>query len=194
MKRFILWTALLGTATLTLLWPAIPIPNAQARIASIPCSSSDFKSSPIKLSDADREQLGKAHAIQRLIETRNGDRLILTVIDGSDNRHAVHDPSYCFAGANWKLLTKTTVKVPSGDATWLALSHDDKTTHVLWFFDDGKHQFSSPFHYWLATSLRRATLGRSGDEPILVSLRSFPDAKVNWDRIRQILLPALGFL
>ncbi|MCX6878498.1 MAG: hypothetical protein NTW21_32490 [Verrucomicrobia bacterium] len=77
--------------------------------------------------------------------------------------------------------------------SWVALTKDAKRTEALWFFDDGKHQFISPVEYWLATSRRRATLGRSGAEPVLVSLRSLPDEPIHWDRVRQILLPALGF-
>ncbi len=40
---------------------------------------------------------------------------------------------------------------------------------------------------------RRATPGRSGAEPVLVSLRSLPGEPVDWDRVRQIRSPALGF-
>ncbi|MEI7911817.1 MAG: hypothetical protein WCK77_19470 [Verrucomicrobiota bacterium] len=193
MKRPILWGALILTALIILVWPYLPIPSAAGRLAAIPTASADFHSTPMELSAADRAFLGKAQAVEYLIEMRGGGRVILTVTDGTNNRHAVHDPSYCFAGAGWKVQTQNTVKVPSGDATWVALAKDATTAQALWFFDDGKHQFASPLEYWLATSMRRATLGRSGAEPVLVSLRSLPGEPVNWDRVRQILLPALGF-
>ena len=146
------------------------------------------------MSTADRDFLGKAQAVQSLIVMRGGGRLVLTVIDGTQNRHAVHDPNYCMAGAGWKIQAQKAVKTPSGNATWVSRAKDSQSTEALWFFDDGRHQFVSPIEYWLATSCRRATLGRSGAEPILVSLRSLPgDDPVPWDRVRQILLPALGF-
>ena len=193
MKRPILWGGLIVAALITLVWPYLSIPSAASRLAAIPTASADFHSTPMELNAADRTFLGKAQAVEYLIEMRGGGRVILTVTDGTNNRHAVHDPGYCFAGAGWQVQTKTTVKVPSGDAIWISLAKDTKTAQALWFFDDGKHQFTSPFEYWLATSARRATLGRSGAEPVLVTLRSLPGEPVNWDRVRQILLPALGF-
>ena len=193
MKRPVLWCALICTAIITLGWPLLPVPSAQQRLASIPRASPDFQSSPLELSAADRAFLGKAEAVQSLVAMRGGGRLVLTVIDGSRNRHAVHDPGYCFSGAGRKIQSERTVTVPSGNAAWVATVKGDEKTETLWFFDDGRHQFTSLFEYWLATSSRRATIGRSGAEPILVTLRSLPDEPVNWDRVRQILLPALGF-
>ena len=193
MKRPVLWGGLILAALVTLVWPCLPIPSAASRLAAIPMTAADFHSVPLEFNAADLALLGKAQAVQHLIEMRGGGRVILTVTDGTNNRHAVHDPAYCFAGAGWKIHAKSAVNVPSGEATWVALTKDGKTAQALWFFDDGKHQFASPFEYWLATSARRATLGRSGAEPVLVTLRSLPGEPVNWDRVRQILLPALGF-
>jgi hypothetical protein len=45
----------------------------------------------------------------------------------------------------------------------------------------------------MRTSARRATLGRSGNEPLLVTFRALSGPAVDWDRVRQILLPELGF-
>ena len=193
MKRRVLWCALILTSLITLVWPMIPLPTTADRFAAITTSSLDFQASPLELSAHDQAFLGKAQAVQYLITMRGGGRLVLTAIDGTHNRHAVHDPSYCFAGAGWNVQSKHSVKVPTGDATWMALGKDDQKSEALWFFDDGYHQFTSPVEYWLATSKRRATLGRSGVEPVLVTLRSLPNESVNWDRVRQILLPALGF-
>ncbi|MEI6654175.1 MAG: hypothetical protein WCP45_05350 [Verrucomicrobiota bacterium] len=193
MKRPVLWFFLLLAALITLGWPMVPIPTAASRLAAIPSTSPDFQARVLEINAADRAFLGKAEAVQFLVAMRGGGRLVLTVIDGTHNRHAVHDPNYCFSGAGWHLQSQQAVKVPSGNATWVALTKDDQTTEALWFFDDGRHQFISPMEYWLATSCRRATLGQSGAEPVLVSLRSLPGEPVNWDRVRQILLPALGF-
>ena len=92
MKRRILWIALVLTALLALAWPHIPIASAERRLAAIPTSGPDFQSQPLELTADDRAFLGEAHAVQFLISMRGGGRLVLTVIDGSRNRHAVHDP------------------------------------------------------------------------------------------------------
>lgn len=174
-------------------WPMIPVPSAETRVAALPTSGPDFQSRSLELTADDRAFLGKAQAHQSLISLRGGGRLVLNVIDGTRNRHSVHDPSYCFSSAGWSVRSKTPVKVSSGDAILVTLTKDSEQAEALWFFDDGKHQFISPIEYWFATSCRRATLGRSGNEPVLVSLRSYPGEPVDWDRVRHILLPALGF-
>jgi len=193
MKRSILWIALILTGVITFVWPMIPVASAEHRLMALPSSSPDFQSRPVELSAADQTLVGAARATQNLICMRGGGQLLLTVIDGTRNRHAVHDPIYCFSGAGWKVQAKNNVKLNSGEATWVSLANQGHTSEALWFFDDGKRQFTSPMDYWSATSRRRLTLELSGDEPVLVTLRSLPDEPVNWDRLRQILLPALGF-
>jgi len=193
MKRRVLWCALTLSLIITLVWPVIPIPSATGRLAAIPTSSPDFLSQPLALSPNDIAFLGQAQSVQYLITMRDGARLVLSVIDGTHNRHAVHDPSYCFAGAGWNVESKQSVTVPSGNATWVSMVKDHQKSEALWFFDDGKHQYTSSIEYWLAASMRRATFGLSGAEPVLVTLRSLPDEPVQWGRVRQILLPALGF-
>ncbi|MGD9419159.1 MAG: hypothetical protein Q7R22_009460 [Verrucomicrobiota bacterium JB025] len=47
--------------------------------------------------------------------------------------------------------------------------------------------------YLARTILRRATLGLSGPEPLLVMLKALPGEPIDWNRVRQILIPALGF-
>lgn len=193
MKRILLWTAIGLTAVVTLIWPLLPTPPATDRLAAIPSSGPDFQSQPLELSAADLAFLGKARTLQRIISMRGGGQLVLTVIDGTENRHAVHDPLYCLSGAGWKRIQTELVKVNSGEATHVSLTKDGMTAEVIWFFDDGNKQFTSPLEYWFRTSCRRATLGRSGPEPLLVSLRGISNEPVNWDRVRQILLPSLGF-
>ncbi|MBK1881645.1 hypothetical protein JIN85_04425 [Luteolibacter pohnpeiensis] len=193
MKRKILWGALIFTLIVSIIWPMIPFPGAGARLTSIPASGPGFLTEPLKLSKADQEFLGKAEAAQYLVSMKGGANLILSVIDGSNNRHAVHDPSYCFSGAGWKIHEQATLKTSSGEASWVSLIKGSQTSESLWFFDDGKTQFTSPMDYWLKTSARRATLGHSGEEPVLVTLRGLPGAPVDWDRVRQVLLPSLGF-
>ena len=193
MNRRLLWIVLIVVAVITLVWPLIPVPTAAMRLATIPTSGADFQAMPLDMSEVDKAFLGDAGAVQYLIALRGGGRLVLTVIDGTRNRHAVHDPSYCFSGAGWQVRERHAVKVPSGEGTWVSLAKDNQRAEALWFFDDGHGQFTSPIEYWYKTSARRVTLGASGNEPVLVSLRSLPDQSVDWARVRQILLPALGF-
>lgn len=124
---------------------------------------------------------------------RGGGNVVMTVIDGTGNRHAVHDPAYCFSGAGWKILSRSPITLSSGTATHVLLKKENQESQAFWFFDDKKTQFTSPLEYWMKSAMRRATLGWSGAEPVLVTIQSIPGDTIKWERVRQILLPALGF-
>lgn len=192
-KKRVLWCLFALTVVLTFVWPRIPLPSSSARLAAIPASGPDFRARRVEISPADRRLLGNAEAAQYLVTTHNGGRVLLTLIDGTRNRHAVHDPTYCFVGNGWEITRKEKVNIPLGQASWISLANKDLRSDAMWFFDNGSKQFESSLEYWLESALRRLTLGKSGAEPIFVSLRSIPGDTVDWDRVREVLIPALGF-
>lgn len=180
-------------AIIALIWPALPLEEGPDRLAGLPLSGPGFQSRRIDLTEADRKFLGGARGLQHLIQLDDGARIMLTVIDGSGNRHAVHDPTYCLSGGGWRIARRHAVVLQSGQANWMILNKDGRSMEALWFFDDGAGQFTSPLSYLARTSARRATLGRSGPEPLLVTLRGMPDETVDWQRVRRVLLPSLNF-
>jgi hypothetical protein len=185
---------LCGIAALTaLIWPMLPMVAAEDRLKSMPLTGAEFACEEIQLSAADQEFLAGAKAIQRIVRPRRGSPIMLTVIDGSGNRHAVHDPNYCLAGSGWSVRSQKEWAMPSGQANWITMEKDGVTMEALWFFDDGEGQFTSAQTYWWRASLRRATRGLSGAEPLLVMLRVPPGESVDWQRMRQVILPSLGF-
>jgi len=192
-KRIFLMILCGSAAVVALIWPALPMADGPDRLAAIPLDGPDFHSTPLELSDADKEFLAGASAVQRLVQPRRGGPIMFSVIDGDGNRHAVHDPSYCLAGSGWVVRSEKKMAMSSGEATWISMEKDGATMESLWFYDDGKRQFTSPLTYWWRTSLRRATRGLSGSEPLLVMLRVPPGEEADWQRVRQVLLPALGF-
>ena len=181
------------TGVIALLWPTLPMLHGPDRLAEIPLQGPDFHSDPLELATADKEFLAGASAVQRIVRPRRGSPIMLSVIDGSGNRHAVHDPSYCLVGGGWVIRSQKEMAMPSGVANWISMEKNGATMEALWFFDDGKEQFTSPLKYWWRASLRRATRGRSGQEPLLVMLRVPPGEQADWQRIRQVVLPSLGF-
>jgi len=193
MKRKLLWAVLVILVILTFIWPMIPLPNAERRLKNLPTQGNCFRAKTLDLDQADVDFLGKATAIQQLVAVRGGGTMIMTVIDGTNDRHAVHDPSYCFSGAGWKITQKKTVFTSKGEAVLAIMAKGDQTAQAMWFFDDGKRQFASPLDFWLRTSSRRITIGLSGDEPILVMFRSLPGASIDWHLVQEKVLPELGF-
>ena len=187
------WVLLVFVAIVALLWPTVPLKDSSHRLAKLPKFGPGFVTKELELSDADRKQLGKATAVQRLVITDDGSRMILNVIDGTHNRHAVHDPSYCFAGAGWKIEYTEKIDLSHGEGIFLHMRKGNQQSGALCFFDDGKRQFPSAISYWMRTSLRRLTLGASGDEPILVLIRSLPGEPFSLERVRRVVLPGMGF-
>lgn len=194
MNRKRLLVLLCAAAVLVaLIWPLLPLAQDEDRLASLPASGNGFDSVALPLSPADVAFLNGARAAIRRVKLSSGGNLVLTVIDGSGNRHAVHDPSYCLAGGGWKIREKKRVPMPSGEAIWMKMTKGDSTTEAIWFFDNRKSQFISPISYWAKTSARRITLGKSGSEPLLVTLRAQPGEPVDWESIRKSILPEMGF-
>lgn len=192
-KKMFLYGAAGFAVLVTLIWPTLPMVAGVDRLSSIPMSGPDFESREVPLEEHEIRFLDGAQAIQRIIKPRGGSKLSMSVIDGSGNRHAVHDPSYCFAGGGWKMTEQREIPLSSGKGLLMSLHKDGQTMEAMWFFDDGNQQFTSSITYWLRASLRRATRGLSGPEPVLVMFRAEPGAQVDWKRFRQVTLPALGF-
>lgn len=192
-KRVLLSILCGASAIIALFWPMLPMADDDDRLATISMDGPDFQSRPLPLSDADKSFLAGAKAIQRIVQTRHGSLIILSVIDGSGNRHAVHDPAYCLAGGGWSIRAQEEVALSSGAANRILMEKDGETMEAMWFFDDGQTQFASPIEYWWRASLRRVTRGQSGSEPVLVMLRVPPGGQADWKHVRQVILPALGF-
>ncbi|BCU79565.1 hypothetical protein [Luteolibacter sp. LG18] len=192
-KRRIISGGLLIAVLLMVVWPLMPLDSAGARLAALPESGPGFSARTMPLGDADKQLLGDAEAVCKMIAMNDGTRLVFTVIDGTRNRHAVHDPTYCFAGAGWTTEAKSAVPMPSGEACALSVRKDGQTAEALCFYDDGVRQYTSPLAYWARTSWRRITLGKGGREPVLVVCRTLPGERVDWQKVRRTVLPAMGF-
>jgi hypothetical protein len=192
-KKMFLYGAAGFAVLVTLIWPMLPMVGGEDRLSSIPMSGPEFESREVQLKEHEIEFLDGAQAIQRIIKPRGGPKLSMSVVDGSGNRHAVHDPSYCFAGGGWKMAQEHEVALSSGHALLMTLEKEGETMEAMWFFDDGREQFTSSLTYWIKASMRRATRGLSGPEPVLVMFRVEPGQRVDWRRFRQVTLPAMGF-
>lgn len=192
-KKKMLYGAVAVVAVVTLAWPSLPMLGGDERLSSIPLRGDDYDSREVALTAKEKEFLSGAQAIQRIVKPRQGPALAMSVIDGSGNRHAVHDPGYCFAGGGWKVTHQSEVALASGKGLLMTMEREGATMEAMWFFDDGNEQFTSSLTYWLRASLRRATRGLSGPEPLLVMFRAEPGQQVDWQRIRQVTLPSMGF-
>ncbi|MCP5516923.1 MAG: exosortase-associated EpsI family protein [Verrucomicrobiales bacterium] len=166
-KRQALLAALILVAVLAVVWDRYPLPTAAVRLQQLPAEGIGCSSRELEVSEIEREAFGAADVVKRIYQTGT-QRFVVTVVDGSRNRHAVHDPTYCFRGAGWRIAAREAAPVPGGEAAWLDLTQGNEHQAAAFWFSDGRFRHSSPLRCWMQTTLRRLTLGRSGEEPLLV--------------------------
>jgi hypothetical protein len=178
----LLWLAFAILVPIGLLWQYYPLTDASSRIDRFPRRSAWVESHDLPLTDGEKAIFSGVTIIKRLV-LAGDDRAVVTVIDGTENRHAVHDPVFCFRGAGWEVTDQETVALSNGKARLVHLRQGPDKAEALYWFSDGARQFERPMLYWWKTSLRRLTFGASGMEPVLVILTSAGEPLVNWPRL-----------
>jgi hypothetical protein len=177
-----LWLAFAIVVPLGLLWQFYPLSDASARLNSFPHKSATVDSQDVPLTPAEASIFSGVTVLKRLAQVGN-DQAIVTVIDGTKNRHAVHDPVFCFRGAGWEVSSQETVPMGNGEARLVHLKQNNEVAEALYWFSDGREQFDRPLLYWWKTALRRLTFGSSGNEPVLVVLTSTDSGLPNWQNL-----------
>lgn len=182
-----------GVLLVALMWEFVPLRSADFRLDRIPESGLGFSSVDIPLSEGEVAVLKGARTLKRVYEF--GDqRIWFTCVDGSMNRNAVHDPTYCIRGAGWKIRSELPVQMPSGQAKLIVADRRGETVHLLFWFSDGASNYHSVIRYWFESTLRRITFGLSGEESVLVMVQvpAGSGGGPNWDTIVGDFIPRLG--
>jgi hypothetical protein len=177
-----LWAAFACVVILGALWQFYPLQDAEARLSQIPREGLGFQGQDLSLTADEASILSNVHVIRRGYRF-GSNRLILTVIDGTRNRHAVHDPFYCIRGSGWEILNNSLLSVKGGEARLIRMRKNRQETEALVWFSEGTKRYPSASRYWWKTTLRRLTLGHSGPEPVLVNLQAADGELINWSRI-----------
>lgn len=177
-----LWLALLVTVVIGAAWEFQTLPDASARLAALAAKNPSVQLQSIPLEPTEETAFAGCGWLKRLVNVGT-DQVILTVLDGTRNRHAIHDPTFCFRGAGWEIDEQVSFPLDRGAGTVVKLSKGDDKAEALYWFSDGKNQFSSPLTYWGETSLRRLSFGASGGEPVLIILSPTTDAPPDWKNI-----------
>ncbi len=207
MKEKIALALFAVTALLTLTLSVSPLPDAQDRLHALPRSGLDFTSRELPLSPAEATVLGKAKVIKRLYQVRD-QHVVMMVIDGGSNRHAVHDPAYCFRGAGWTVRARRPFPLEGGSAALLTLARGagEEQEAMYWISDDRDRYYAAmallvgddpaAVDVWplgagagdgpVATGSRRAVRLAAaggqfpGDAQFLESGRVLNSSRVNW--------------
>lgn len=170
-----LWIGLVVAIALGVLWQFYPLQDASQRMQTLSLYDREYVGRNLPLTKDEKEMFANVNVLKRLYQV--GDQnLFITALDGTHNRHVVHDPFYCFRGGGWELVSQRPIALPHGEGMFLILKHGDRTQEALYWFSDGQEQYASPTRYWWQATLRRLTLGRSGAEPVLIVVQPV-DAK-----------------
>jgi len=164
---------------LTLLWQYYPLQDASARLKALPLRSAQVECRNLPLTGAEELTFSNVTVVKRLAMANAG-TVVLTLIDGTHDRHAVHDPTFCFRGAGWEAGAPEQFPLAKGSGRLLHLRNGSESAEALYWFTDGTEQFARPLLYWWKTTLRRLTFGASGPEPLLVVLVSASTTPPNW--------------
>ena len=187
-QNLLLALLLAFTVALSMLWPKLPMAGDPDPLARIPREGIGLKSRDVEISPIEKKWLGGAAGLKRVFSFR--DRLwLLAVTDGTNNRQAVHDPTYCFLGEGWKITGKSRIPLTGGSAMSVTMTRNGETARTLYWFFDGTAPFSSVVEFWIKSTLRRITRGLSGPEPLLFILRPVGTPPEDWQTAANEVAP-----
>ena len=184
LRRPALAAALVAAVIITMLWELNPLQDNAPRFAFLPRRGLGFAGTDIPLTPEEQKTYHGLQALKRLYIV-GADSVVIFAIDGSGNRHAIHDPDYCFGGGGWRIAASRPQPLPGGYAMQVALTRGSDHAETLYWFTDGETRHASELHYWWQTALRRLTFGHSGPEPLLVVMQIGGAAigNVDWDQV-----------
>lgn len=188
-SRKILWAGLAIAIAFGLIWQFYPLPDAKTRLEALPLAGKGYTGMDVPVTDFEENFFKNVNLIKRIYRVGH-ENYFVTVLDGTHNRHVVHDPYYCFTGSGWDIQSKQKIPLKDGEAEQLIISKNNREKSAIFWFTDGTSDYCSPWKYWWKATLRRLTLGRSGQESLLIMIQPLDTTTdVNWKHITDILSP-----
>lgn len=178
----ILWAALAVAVVLSIIAEVRPRTKGGSRLDALPLHGLGFIGRDLPLSAAETTVFHQARVVKRLYQA-GGNRFILLAVDGGGDRHAIHDPIYCFRGAGWSVTAKAGVPLLSGQGQMLRLVKGSQTAEAVYWFTDGRHRHSSVIRLWWQSVLRRLGADSSSGEPLLIIMQPVAGSTLNWHEI-----------
>ncbi|MCB1119394.1 MAG: hypothetical protein KDK65_05485 [Chlamydiia bacterium] len=145
----------------TLVWEQIPLKQA-------PLHYHDGVEVPLT---AYEKKIFKQIALKKRKIEHAGNTYLVTILDGTNNRSAIHDPLTCMWGMGWQPIEQKRIPTPKGTLAWAKLGSENRTKEMIFWYTDTDSHFHSRWQYLFKTSLRRLTRGYSGTEPLLITIQ-----------------------
>ena len=166
-----------GVLTASAFW--LGTPQSTSHLQNLPQQGLLYTSAPLPLSSGESHHLRSVDVVKRRYRVPSA-TFDLLAIDGSANRHAVHDPTFCHRGDGWEIVSRQSLPLPRGEALWVRYRRGDESTQCVYWFTNAATQTPNTWWFWAAASWRRLTAGRSGCEPVLVVLQPAADVAPDW--------------
>lgn len=178
--RKILWgvlaLAVLGCIGVDL----FPRRQAPSRLGHIPLKGLGFNGKDLPLTPAENSVYNRASVLKRIYQA-GPSQFVLIAIDGSNDRHAIHDPLYCFRGAGWSVTGENSTPLPGGYGMRVRLARGKETAEALYWITDGEHRHASAMKAWWGSVTQRLTPSRPARAPVLMVLQPVIGTSVNWE-------------
>lgn len=178
----ILFAGLVLAGLLALVWDLVPLADAQDRVSRLALAGLGYTSRDVPLNETEKSIYGSAQVVKRFYRAGH-ENYVVVIIDGARNRHAVHDPAYCFRGAGWNIARASALALPGGTGTILTLQKGGDTREAVFWFSDGRERHAQVARCWWQSALRRLTFGASGPAPVLVLVQSLDGGNADWNRL-----------
>jgi len=187
----ILWIGLILAIALGLLWQFYPLQDAKQTLDRVPLAGPGFVGKDVPLSIFEEQFFKGVNVVKRVYRVDNAN-YFFTMLDGTHNRHIVHDPYYCFTGSGWDILSAKDIPIEGGTAKELVISKGAHRKSALFWFSNGEESYASTWKFWWQATLRRLSLGKSGPEPLLLMIQPLDNTtEVDWPQILKILQPVM---
>lgn len=183
-----LWIGLAFAIAIGGIWQFFPLSDAKKRLDQMPLNGPDFSGKDVLLTSFEQTFFKNINLLKRTYKVGN-QTIFMYALDGTHNRHLVHDPFYCFRGGGWNVVSQKPMAIPGGTGNLVRLVKDGQTRETLYWFSNGASHYMSPIKYWWQTMLRRLTFGRSGAEPVLIVIQPVETESLDWKKLSEDFKP-----
>lgn len=180
--RKILLGLLLAAVAAWLVAARVSPPVSTGRLLRFPLQGAAFRGAELELEPAEKVVLQGARILKRTYET-GGQQFVLIAIDGTGNRHAVHDPAYCFRGAGWEIVGQQALPLAGGEARIVQLRRGAEASEAVFWYSDGRTRQTSAWRAWAGTIGQRLQFWRSSGETVLIMLQPAGPRVIDWPKL-----------
>jgi hypothetical protein len=177
--RKLLWGALGIAVVLCLALELLPRQTGPSRLEKLPLKGFGFAGRELPLNEAEKTIFQRAKVVKRLYQA-GANQFVLLAVDGGGDRHAIHDPLYCFRGAGWTVVQEVIQPIPGGHGKVIRLTKKQQSAQALFWISDGQSRHASALNAWGQSMRARLGISSAARTPVLVLVQPIIGGTVDW--------------